>query len=96
MSAPRFLLSAAALVLPLAACSSMLQIPEEVDRAVGVSCVDSSKRPPKPKVRSDGEIKALDDYKVIPALRADRSRLIEHVDSLEAIVDGCAQVAPPR
>lgn len=83
------LLSLLTAMVPLAAC---ITIPTSYSKAVAISCVDPAKVPVKPVVRSEGEIKALDDYRVIPALRADRLRLIEHNDKLDAIVQGCLTI----
>jgi hypothetical protein len=81
----------------LAACGTAVKVPERAAVAVGVSCVDEAMRPARPAeaMRPEAEIRALDDYKVIPRLRADRLRLIAHVERLEAIVDGCARAPRP-
>jgi hypothetical protein len=66
----------------LAACTSAVKVPDEIPVAVGVSCVDQERRPklpPAATARPEAEIKQLDDYKVIPRLRADRLELIEYV-----------------
>lgn len=90
------LLAVLAAAIPLAACQHVVQIPKEVPIPVAVSCVDQGKRPrlPDGAMRPEAEIRALEDYKVIPRLRADRLELLDYARSAEAIVDGCSKIAP--
>jgi hypothetical protein len=57
------------------------------DVPVQVSCVD--KRPKKPQFYTDDEIKAMDDYKVVYALRRDRDLAKKYMGELEDTVSVC-------
>jgi hypothetical protein len=96
-------LEAAALVLAIAlllagleACSSAVTVPERASVAVGVACVDRAAagelEAACPRLRSDVEILALDDYKVLQALRADRAKASACIARLQAAVDACARI----
>ncbi len=52
-----------------------------------VSCVD--RRPARPAFYGDDEIKGMDDYKVVEALRLDRLRAQKYIGELEDVVDVC-------
>jgi hypothetical protein len=61
--------------------------PPTADVAVAVSCVES--RPARPEFRTDSEILALDDYRAVLALRADRLKAERYIKALEDVVDVC-------
>ena len=79
----------------LAACSGV-QVPKEIPVPVAVACVDQARRPrlPAAALRPESEIRDLDDYKVIPALRADRLELADYARKAEAILEGCSRIPP--
>lgn len=79
---------------PLVACQTQVQIPKEVPIPVAVPCVPEEKAPafPLEAARPETEIRALEDYKVIPRLRADRLELIVYARAAQAIVQGCGKL----
>jgi hypothetical protein len=83
-----------ALTTPLASCVAPVQIPKEVKVPVAVPCVPEDRKPPAPleAMRPEAEIRSLEDYKVIPRLRADRLELIVYARAAAAIVEGCSKI----
>lgn len=94
VTSKRLLLAALVAAAPLAACQTQVQIPKEVQIPVAAPCVPEDRRPPAPleAMRPEAEIRALDDYKVIPRLRADRLELIVYARAAQAIVEGCSKI----
>lgn len=56
---------------------------------VAVSCV--AERPVSPLFRSDSEVLAMDDYRAVLALRAERLKARSYIGDLEDVVTACAQ-----
>lgn len=79
-------LGAIVLVLGMAGCGSVPPAPT-ADVAVAVSCVTA--RPEKPDFRTDAEILALDDYRAVLAVRAERLKAQKYISELEDVVDVC-------
>lgn len=76
------------LLLPLlAGCVGNPVIPTEVRVPVPVSCV--TEPPVKPRMLSNAELRALDDFKLPIALTLDRAQRIQYEAELEAVLAGC-------
>lgn len=90
------ILAVAGAVAGLCACAPALRIPETVSVSVAVSCVDQEAQRKLeaacPVLRSEDEILALDDFKVIQALRADRGRALECIETQRAAIAVCIKV----
>lgn len=80
----------------LAACSSLpeVQVPREVRVQVPVPCIRPEVRPQRPALRTEAELLALDRYRRTLAAWADLRRLESYAAELEAVVEGCARLAP--
>lgn len=86
----RGLVAASLLLLVLVMLSGCAtpQVPA-AEVPVAVSCVE--KRPENPGFMTDEEIKALDDYRAVVALRLDRAKAQKYVGELEDVVEVCAR-----
>lgn len=62
--------------------------PASVDVPVAVSCLPVD-RPVRPTIFSDRDLKALDDYKFVLALRRDAVALFLYARELEAVLKAC-------
>lgn len=62
--------------------------PASVDVPVAVSCLPVD-RPVRPTTYTDRELAALDDYKLVLALRRDSVSLFNYARALEALVRAC-------
>ncbi len=79
----------------LAGCAGRVAIPREVPVPVAVACVDQATRDELeaacPRLRTDAELLALDDYKVIQALRLDRTLAAGCIAALKPALELCAK-----
>lgn len=76
----------------LTGCASTFEPPQPpTEVPVAVSCVDE--RPERPQLRSEAEILAMDDYRAVLALRAERLKAELYIGKLEDVVTAC-QEAP--
>lgn len=82
------------MVLLLAGCQSAPQIRREVKVPVIISCI-SDPIEPAPKLATDDELKALDDYRLPLALWLDRKERQLYQQRLEATVEACRSAQPP-
>lgn len=71
----------------LQGCAALSPKAPTADVSVAVSCVDE--RPDRPAFRDDVEILALEDYKVVEALRAERIKAQLYIVKLEDVVTIC-------
>jgi hypothetical protein len=62
--------------------------PATVDVPVAISCLPVD-RPVRPTTYSDRDLAALDDYKLVLALRRDSLLLWSYARQLESLVKGC-------
>ena len=79
--------SAAFLIVALAGCSSVPELPTEIRVPVPVPCIDRA--PARPSLLADAELLALDDFGLVVALARDRRIREAYVIELEAVVAGC-------
>jgi hypothetical protein len=79
----------ALLALLLTGCATTTQMPERVEVPVGVSCLPKSGIPAKPDTYSDAQLQAMDDYKIVLALRQNATRLADYAAQLEALLVAC-------
>lgn len=89
---PLLLLWWALAALPLAACAPTVRIPEIVDRAVPVPCVDAATRPVRPALRSEDELFAMPRGTRTLAAYADLRAYDAYTAELEAAVEGCSRI----
>jgi uncharacterized protein YceK len=61
--------------------------PETVNKAVAVSCVE--RWPVKPVIHTDAELKKMTDAEFITAVHADRLKLRDYKEQMEAATSGC-------
>jgi hypothetical protein len=71
-------------MLVLSGCATKVQT---IEVPVAVSCV--KERPARPEFRTDAEIVALDDYRAVYALRAERTKAAKYIGELEDVVTVC-------
>lgn len=64
-----------------------LEIPREVKVVVPVPCVTEPVA--RPAFVTDGELAAMDDYRLVISLAADRLARIQYEARLEAVIAGC-------
>jgi hypothetical protein len=76
----------------LVACSSPVQVPERVEVEVPVACVSVSDVPPRPPVRSEADLMAMDRYRRTLAAWSDLKSLEAYSAQLEAIAEGCSRI----
>jgi hypothetical protein len=74
-------------VLLCAGCIVLMAGCQSIGVPVAVSCVDEG--PVRPQFYSDGEIKTMDDYKAVQALRVDRAQAEKYIGELEDVVEVC-------
>ena len=77
----------ACLAALLAGCSTTIPVPETVKVPVPVSCIDAPI--PKPRLVTDAELAAMDDYKATISLWIDRRDRQTYEGRLEAALAGC-------
>ena len=74
----------------IAGCGSILPaIPSVLKIPVAVPCVDAV--PARPKLMSDAELGAMDDYRLILTLRSDSIKARDHIGVLEATLQACVK-----
>ena len=80
----------------LASCSTVqrVEIPVEVKVQVPVPCVASV--PERPRLRTEGELMAMDRYRRTLAAWADLKRLELYAAELEAVAEGCSRLPAAR
>jgi hypothetical protein len=76
----------------LAACSSAVQVPERVSVEVPVACVSAADVPPRPAVRTEADLMAMDRYRRTLAAWSDLKSLEAYSAKLEAIAQGCSRI----
>ena len=79
---------AIAVVSLVSACQTIPPPPQKVSIPVAVPCLPST-MPVRPKVTTDDELKALDDYQWTLAVYLDRRVLIDYTAELEAVLSAC-------
>ena len=78
------------LILSLSGCGSILPaIPSILKIPVAVPCVDAV--PVRPKLATDQELRAMDDYRLILTLRSDGIKARDHIGVLEATLQACVK-----
>lgn len=87
------LMTSAACALILG-CAPAVQVPEQVRIEVAVRCVDPAKIPPRPPVRSESDLLAMDRFRRTLAVWQDMRRWEAHAEQLAALVAGCAALPP--
>lgn len=85
---------AVAAVTLLMACAGQqtVTIPREVRVPVPIACVKPEDRPKRPRLRTEAEILALDDYKRTLAMWEERRTRDAYEAVLEALIEGCGRV----
>lgn len=76
--------------LVVALCAGFIMLMtgcQSIGVPVAVSCVGED--PVRPQFYSDGEIKTMDDYKAVQALRVDRAQAEKYIGQLEDVVEVC-------
>ena len=87
---PPYLAPATILILSLSGCGSILPaIPSVLKIPVAVPCADAV--PARPKLATDQELMALDDYRLILTLRSDGIKARDHIGVLEATLQACVK-----
>jgi hypothetical protein len=76
----------------LAACSSAVQVPERVSVEVPVACVSAADVPPRPPLRTEADLMAMDRYRRTLAAWSDLKSLEAYSAKLEAIAQGCSRI----
>lgn len=90
--------AAVALLLVTLGCASIepVKIPEKASVATAIACLDAAAiaelERACPRLRSDAEILALDDYQVVVALRSDRAKAQICIQKLQAAAASCSKV----
>lgn len=79
-------------LVALSGCSTIPDAPTVANVAVPVSCVPANP-PVRPTIYADAELAAMNDYRLVLALRWNAERLGEYVAELEAVLKGCASPA---
>lgn len=86
---------AAAAALILAGCASappapqIVNVPVEVKVPVPVPCVKRADLPPPPKILSNEELAALDDYRLVITLDLQRRALRDYQAQVDAVLRAC-------
>jgi hypothetical protein len=78
----------------LASCTSGPQIPEHVSIEVPVPCVSADLVPPRPQLRTEADLMAMDRYRRTLAAWSDLKKLEIYAAELEAIAQGCSRLPP--
>lgn len=80
---------AIAVVMIMSGCATPIPPPpQKVSVPVPVSCLPST-MPVRPKIPTDAELAAFDDYKFTLAIFLDRRSLLDYVSELEAVLTAC-------
>lgn len=90
------LFAVVAAVLLCAACSTAtnINVPKETKVQVSVPCVQE--KPKRPELRSESDLMAMDRFRRTLATWSDYIKLWIYTRELEAVVEGCSKLGPPR
>ena len=73
----------------LTGCGTIIPPPPQlVSVPVPASCLPTT-LPQRPKISTDAELSALDDYKFALEIFIDRRRLLDYTSEIEAVLSGC-------
>jgi hypothetical protein len=84
-----YVLAALILLALLTGCGTTTQV---VRVPVPVPCV--VELPAEPRISTDGELRAMSDYRLVLVIARERLQLISHVGEVRAAAAGCAAAAP--
>ncbi len=79
----------ALLSILLVGCGTFIPPPPQiVSVPIGISCLPTT-LPQRPKIATDAELSALDDYRFTLEIFIDRRRLLDYSGELEAVLGAC-------
>lgn len=76
------------LLLLLAGCQSLPQVPTEVKIIVPVACLD--RLPDRAALLPDADLAKLDDYRLVIQLRIEQLKAREAYEEAHALLEACA------